>query len=38
VRREIRRRSLSQLVDTGTEVIDRDNEAVEERLEDLGYI
>jgi hypothetical protein len=36
--RTIRRRPLEQLVDVGTAQADRDTDAVEERLEDLGYI
>ena len=36
--RTISRRPLEQLVDVGTAQADRDTDAVEERLEDLGYI
>jgi predicted AlkP superfamily phosphohydrolase/phosphomutase len=37
-RRTTRRQPLEQLVDTGTTQADRDTDAVEDRLEDLGYI
>jgi predicted AlkP superfamily phosphohydrolase/phosphomutase len=37
-RRMPRRQPLKQLVDTGTTQADRDTDAVEELLEDLGYI
>jgi arylsulfatase A-like enzyme len=37
-RRTPKGQPLEQLVDTGTTQADRDTDAVEDRLEDLGYI